>query len=247
MSAGTRIDAATVLVTGANGGLGVEFVAQALERGATRVYAAARTPRTWADERVVPVQLDVDDQESVERAARIAGDTTVTINNAGITSLEPLSTGDVDVLRAVVETNLWGALRVARAFAPVMQANGGGTLVDVLSAASWTHRLGAYSVSKAAMWAATNVLRLELAPVGVRVVGLHLGFTRTPMMTKQTVALPPMGEPDDVVRSAYDQIEAGALEVLADERSRAVRAGLALPIETAYPELERFGLAGSSE
>ncbi|QWS34971.1 SDR family oxidoreductase [Curtobacterium aetherium] len=246
MSAGTRIDGATLLVTGANGGLGVEFVAQALERGAARVYAAARTPRTWADERIVPLELDVDDQESVERAARTAGDTTITINNAGTTSLEPLSTGDVDVLRAVVETNLWGSLRVARAFAPVMQANGGGSLVNVLSAASWVHRLGSYSVSKAAMWAATDVLRLELAPVGIRVVGLHLGFTRTPMMTKQTVALPPMGEPDDVVRSAYDQIEAGALEVLADERSRQVRAALALPLETVYPEIAQLGPTGAA-
>jgi NAD(P)-dependent dehydrogenase (short-subunit alcohol dehydrogenase family) len=236
-----RLGGSRILVTGADGGLGVEFVAQALARGADRVYAATRTPRDWDDDRIVPIGLDVDDPRAVERAADVAHDVTLIVNNAGIASLETLATGDVDVLRQVVETNLWGALSVARAFAPVMAANGGGTLVNVLSAASWAHRLGAYSVSKAALWAATNALRLELAPTGVRVVGLHLGFTRTPMLTKYDVPLPPMGEAVDVVRSAYDQIEAGALEVLADERSRTVRQTLALPIEQAYPELEALG------
>jgi NAD(P)-dependent dehydrogenase (short-subunit alcohol dehydrogenase family) len=237
-----RLEGSRILVTGANGGLGVEFVDQALARGADRVYAATRTPRDWGDDRVVPIALDVDDTRAVERAAAVASDVTLTVNNAGIASLETLATGDVDVLRQVVETNLWGALSVARTFAPVMAANGGGTLVNVLSAASWAHRLGAYSVSKAALWAATNALRLELAPSGVRVVGLHLGFTRTPMLMQYDVPLPPMGEAVDVVRSTYDQIEAGALEVLADERSHAVRQTLALPIEQAYPELGDLGL-----
>ena len=237
-----RIDGSRILVTGANGGLGVEFVDQALARGAERVYATTRRHRDWDDDRVVPIELDVDDPRAVERAAEVAHDVTITVNNAGVASLEPLATGDVDVLRQVVETNLWGALGVARAFAPVMATNGGGTLVNVLSAASWAHRLGAYSVSKAALWAATNVLRLELAPSGVRVVGVHLGFTRTPMLTKYDVPMPPMGEAVDVVRSAYDQIEAGALEVLADERSHTVRQTLALPLGEAYPELEQLGL-----
>lgn len=237
-----RIEGSRILVTGANGGLGVEFVAQALARGAERVYAAARSTRTWDDDRVVPIQLDVDDPNAVERAAARAGDVTLTLNNAGVASMESLSGGDLTELRQVVETNLWGALAVARAFAPVMAANGGGTLVNVLSAASWVHRLGAYSVSKAAFWAATNVLRTELAPSGVRVVGLHLGFTRTGMLTRYDVPLPPMGEPADVVRSAYDQIEAGALEVLADERSATVRQSLALPLDQTYPELRGLGL-----
>ena len=171
----TRLRDAVVLVTGANGGLGIEFVTQALERGARRVYATARSPREWADERVVPLALDVTDEASVAAAAATAGDTTVVVNNAGVSGRHSLLTAPLAEVRAVYETNVFGALAVAQAFAPVLAANGGGALVDIHSALSWLAKSGAYSSSKAALWQITNSLRLDLAGQQTHVLGAHRG------------------------------------------------------------------------
>jgi len=227
------IEGAVVLVTGANGGLGAEFVRQALERGAAKVYATARTPRDWDDARVVPLKLDVTSASSVASVAAEASDTTIVINNAGITATAPIS-GDAAVLRDIFETNFFGALAVARDFAPVLGANGGGVLLNVHSVLSWIGLAGAYSASKAALWSATNSLRLELAPQGTLVTGLHLGYADTPM----TVGIDaPKNDPADVVRLAYDGIEAGEYEVLADQLSVDVKQGLSAPILGLYPQL----------
>jgi len=228
------IAGAVVLVTGANGGLGLEFVQQALDLGAAKVYATARTPRTWADPRVVPLALDVTDEASVAEVAASAADTTIVINNAGVGGDVPIATGGTAGIRAVFETNLFGAINVAQAFAPVLARNGGGALVDVHSLLSWLGVAGAYSASKAAFWSVTNSLRLELAPAGTHVMGLHLGYTDTPMVTDVTA---PKNDPADVVRQAYAGLEAGEYEVLADEASARVKQGLAAPITALYPQL----------
>jgi NAD(P)-dependent dehydrogenase (short-subunit alcohol dehydrogenase family) len=230
----STLDGAVVLITGANGGLGEQFVRQALDRGAAKVYATARTPRQWADPRIVPLQLDVTDQASIDNAVAAATDTTVVINNAGISRTAPISTGSMTDIRDVFETNFFGAIAVARGFAPVLRANGGGVLLDVHSVLSWIGLAGAYSAAKAAFWSATNSLRLELAPQHTHVIGLHLGYADTPM-TKGIDA--EMNDPADVVRSAYDGIEAGELEVLADDLSVRVKQGLAAPIVALYPQL----------
>ncbi len=232
----TIIDGSVVLVTGANGGLGRGFVKQALERGATKVYAAARTPREWGDERIVPIALDVTDAASVAAAAALAADTSVVINNAGISSSESMTTGAFDDVRAVFETNFFGALAVARDFAPVLAGNGGGAIATVLSVLSWIGLAGTYSATKAALWSATNSLRLDLADQGTQVVGLHLGYTDTPMTANVTA---PKNDPADIVRIAYDGLEAGDHEVLADDLSKRVKQGLAGSIEAMYPQLAR--------
>jgi NAD(P)-dependent dehydrogenase (short-subunit alcohol dehydrogenase family) len=225
---------AHVLVTGANGGLGQEFVAQLLDRGAATVYASARSPRAWGDARVVPLELDVTDEASVARAAVTAHDVTVVVNNAGITAPAPIATGEMQALRAIFETNFFGAVAVARAFAPVLAANGGGALLNVASVLSWIGLAGAYSASKAAFWSAGNSLRLELAPQGTQVTNLHFGYTDTPM-TRLVDA--PKNDPADVVRAALDGLEAGRLEVLADELTVEVKERLAAPVEEQYPGL----------
>jgi NAD(P)-dependent dehydrogenase (short-subunit alcohol dehydrogenase family) len=229
----TSIDGSVVLVTGANGGLGTHFVRQALERGATKVYAAARTPREWDDPRIVPIALDVTDTGSIAAAAALAADVSIVINNAGISSSESMTTGGFDDIRAVFETNFFGALAVARDFAPVLATNSGGAIVNVLSVLSWIGLAGTYSASKAALWSATNSLRIDLAGQGTQVVGLHLGYTDTPM-TKNVTA--PKNDPADIVRTAYDGLEAGEHEVLADELSKQVKQGLAGPIGALYPQ-----------
>jgi len=230
----TDISGSIVLVTGANGGLGIEFVRQALELGAAKVYATARTPKDWGDDRIVGVVLDVTDEASVAAAAELASDATIVVNNAGIGGGAPIATGAMSDIRSIMETNFFGALNVARAFAPVLGRNGGGALVDVHSLLSWLGVAGAYSASKAAFWSATNSLRLELAPQGTHVMGLHLGYTDTPMTTDVTA---PKNDPADVVRQAYAGLLANEYEVLADEGSAQVKQGLAAPIEALYPQL----------
>ncbi|BBH17753.1 short-chain dehydrogenase [Nocardioides baekrokdamisoli] len=234
MSSGVKLKDAVVLVTGANGGLGTEFVRQALERGATKVYATARNPQTWEDPRIIRLALDVTDPASVAEAAAVAHDVTVVINNAGAANGATVI-GDSAPLRELFDVNFFGPLAVAGAFAPTLARNGGGALLNVLSVLSWIGVGDGYSATKAALWSATNTQRIALAPAGTLVTSLHLGYTDTPMTAGLDVD---KNDPADVVRQAYDGIESGAYEVLADELSGQVKAGLAGPIEGLYPQLK---------
>ena len=229
----SRVAGGVVLVTGANGGLGTEFVRQALERGATKVYATARTPRAWEDPRVVPLALDVTSLDSITEAAAIATDVTVVVNNAG-TANGATVMGDSPALRDLFDVNLFGPLAIANAFAPALAKNGGGALLNVLSVLSWIGVGDGYSATKAALWSATNTQRLALAPNGTVVTALHLGYTDTPMTAGLDVT---KNDPADIVAQAYDGVEAGAYEILADEISTQVKAGLAGPITALYPQL----------
>ncbi len=229
------LNGAIVLVTGANGGIGTHFVNEALARGARKVYASARTPRTWNDERVVPLTLDVTDPASVKAAVESAADTTVLINNAGASVSTPgILTHTDEEIRRNVETNFLGPLFLARAFAPVLAGKSGAAIIDIHSALSWYAVAGIYSATKAALWSATNSLRLELAPQGVHVVGVHVGYVDTAMAAHAT---DPKTDPADLVTTVFDGLEAGAYEVLADETSVQLKAGLSAPIEAVYPEL----------
>ncbi len=231
----TQLAGQTVLVTGANRGLGKEFVAQLLERGAAKVYAAARDQSTIVsdDPRVVPLQLDVTDPDAVREAATIAADVTVVVNNAGLLVGGSVLDPDTSSLRRELETNLIGPLTVASAFAaPVTAA--GGAIINVASVLSWVAMGGTYGVSKAGFWSAIDSMRFELSPRGVQVVGVYVGYVDTDM----TVAVDaPKSDPADVIRTVLDGVEAGALEVLADDMTRSVRANLHLPIEEQFPQL----------
>src|ERR1700722_2896786 len=230
----TQLEDSVVLVTGANGGLGTEFVRQALARGARRVYATARKPRDWDDNRVVPLVLDVTDSASIAKAAAGAGDTTVVLNNAGAGARGRLIDTPLEAVRAIYEANVFGPIAVAQAFAPVLAKNGGGALVDVHSALSWLATPGAYSSTKAALWSVTNTLRLELAGQGTHVVGAHLGYTDPPLTAGLDVD---KADPRDIVAAVYDALEAGEHEVLADDPSRWVKQNLSQPLNALYPQL----------
>lgn len=226
---------AVVLVTGANGGIGTQFVAQALARGAAKVYASARTPRTWDDERVVPLTLDVTDAESIRAAVEAAPDVTVLINNAGASvPTAGILTHSDDDIRRNVETNFLGPLFLARAYAPLLAGRPGAAIIDIHSALSWFAVAGIYSATKAALWSATNSLRLELAPAGVHVVGVHVGYVDTAMAEHVS---DPKTDPADLVRAVLDATERDEYEVLADEISVQVKAGLSAPLEALYPQL----------
>ena len=217
-----RLDGRTVLVTGANGGLGGDFVRQALERGARKVYASARTPRSWDDDRIVPLELDLTDPASVARAAEAAPDVDLLVNNAAIAPTDDHSVlgADEDVVRRIFETNFFGNLRVAQAFAPVLAANGGGAILNVLSLAAWIPVPTAYAASKAAMWSATNALRVELAGQHTAVTALLVGMVDTQMSARWEM---PKVSSASVVEQAYDGVATGAFEVLADDDTRTVK------------------------
>ena len=221
-----KIKGSTALVTGANRGLGLAYAKALLAAGARKVYAGARDPSTVTLVGVVPVKLDVTSAEDIAAAVAACGDVDLVINNAGVIGSDGLlnSTG-VESLRAILETNLYGVLAVSRAFAPVLAANGGGALVNMLSALSWASlpTSGAYSVSKAAAWSLTNGLRNELREQGTLVVGVHAGYIDTDMVKDVDS---PKSRPEDIAQAVLTGIEAGDQEVLADDTSRQVKAGL---------------------
>lgn len=220
------ITGSVALVTGANRGLGRQFAQQLLDRGAAKVYATSRRPEHVDVPGVEVLRLDVTDPESIAAAAAAAGDVTLLVNNAGITTGSNLVTGDLAEIRREMETHFFGTLGVIRAFAPVLARNGGGAIANVLSALSWFSTAGAngYAAAKAAEWSLTNGVRIELTEQGTSVTGIVLGAADTDMMAGYTG---PMTAPADVVRTALDGVQAGAWEVLVDDWSRGVKASLA--------------------
>ncbi|MFE2878502.1 SDR family oxidoreductase [Streptomyces roseus] len=219
------LEGAVAVVTGANRGLGRHLAAQLVERGA-KVYAAARRPESVDLPGVVPLRLDLTDPQSVRDAARTASDATLLVNNAGISTGTPLVAGDWDAVRLEMDTNFFGPLAATRAFAPVIEGNGGGAVLNVLSVLSWFHPagLGAYAAAKAAGWAMTDAVREELAPRGIAVTALHVGYMDTDMAAGVPAAQ--KTAPALVAALALDGLAQGAQEVLADDLTRGVRQGL---------------------
>jgi NAD(P)-dependent dehydrogenase (short-subunit alcohol dehydrogenase family) len=223
-----NITGQVALVTGANRGIGRRFVLELLERGATTVYATARRPETldFADERVVPLALDLTDHASVVAAAASAQDVTLLINNAGISTGASLVTGDLADIRREMDTHFWGTLDVIREFAPVLGRNGGGAVVNVLSALSWfaAPGSGAYAAAKAAEWNMTNAVRLELASQGTLVQGVLLGAADTDIMAGYDG---PKINPSDVPRASFEGLATGSIEIIVDDWTAMVKASLA--------------------
>ena len=154
------------------------------------------------------------------------GDVTLLVNNAGIAITgDFMADGAVEAARAQLETNYFGPLLMARAFAPVLKANGGGALLNVLSIASWISSplLAVYASSKSAAWSLTNGLREALRAQGTQVMGLHMGFVDTELTRGIDM---PKATPEEIVRAALDGLASGAQEVLADKLTRQVKQGL---------------------
>ena len=220
-----KIKGSTALVTGANRGLGQAYAKALLAAGAAKVYAGARDPSTVKLPGVVPVQLDVTKADDIAAVAAKCSDVDLIINNAGIIDPEPLL-DDQGGLRRTMEINLYGMLSVSQAFAPILKKNGGGALVNMLSALSWISlpTTSAYSVSKAAAWALSNSLRNELRGQGTQVVSVHAGYIDTDMVKSVDA---PKTSPEAIAATVVTAIEAGDEEVLSDETSRQVKAGFA--------------------
>ncbi|MFJ4626117.1 SDR family oxidoreductase [Streptomyces sp. NPDC088847] len=230
----TNIEGAVVLVTGGSRGIGRALVSALYERGAKKVYATARDPKTVTHPDAVPLALEVSDPASVAAAAEQAQDVTILINNAGGSVNANFLDSPVEDVRREFETNFYGPLLVTRAFVSIIERNGGGHLLNVHSVLSWVGLLGSYSASKAAFWSQTNSLRLDLKPRGIDVTGLHVGYVDTDMAAHVDA---PKSTPESVASQALDGIEAGAFEVLADDLTRQVKAGLSGEGAALYPQL----------
>lgn len=231
------------LVTGANRGIGHSFVTELRHRGVTKIYAATRRPETIPEiPGVVPLRLDVTDNASVARAAAAASDTTLLINNAGVSTFARLTDGAEEDIRLEMETNFFGTLHMVRAFAPVLSANGGGAVLNVLSIMGWMayEHSNSYGASKAATWALTNGIRYELAGQGTQVTALAMASVDTDMMASIE------DEKSDsavIAQAALDGLEAGSLEVLADERTAKWKSRLGEDPALLYPHLSAPGTA----
>lgn len=224
----TSIEGAVAIVTGGQRGLGAAFVEELLRRGASKVYATARQPKPSEDPRVEPLAVDVTDPESVVAAANRAHDVSIVVNNAGVLLPAPLLKADMADVAATFETNVFGPLRVAQAFAPILAANGGGALIDIHSILSWGAGAAAYGASKAAFWSLTNSLRVELSAQQTQVVGVHLAFADTDMVQRLTVD---KIAPTQVAAAVFDGLERGDNEVLVDEATRQLKSALSGPVE----------------
>jgi NAD(P)-dependent dehydrogenase (short-subunit alcohol dehydrogenase family) len=221
-----KIENSVAFVTGANRGLGLAFAKALIAGGARKVYGAARDPDSITLPGVTPVRLDVTIEDRAAAAAREAGDVDLLINNAGIARGKGLFAPDsVAAARDEFETNVFGPLIVSRAFAPVLARNGGGAIINVLSALSWVSfpSSATYSASKAGAWSLTNGLRNELRAQKTQVLALHVGYMDTDMAARIDA---PKSRPEDVVRFTLETLEAGGEEALADEVSRNIKRAL---------------------
>jgi NAD(P)-dependent dehydrogenase (short-subunit alcohol dehydrogenase family) len=233
-----QIEGSTALVTGAGRGIGRAIATELLARGAT-VYAGVRDASQLDDDRLIPVIVDVTDEQQVADAAARLSDVNIVINNAGIAGgTSPLDANAVDGARRELEVNYLGPLRVSRAFAPVLAANGGGALVNVLSVVSFVAfpQIGTYSASKAAAWSLTGSLRVQLREQGTLVVGVHMGFVDTDLtagLELEKIA------PSEVAVALADALANDREEVLVDDLSRQIKAGLADDLELLYPAIQR--------
>lgn len=231
---GTHIEGAAALVTGGNRGFGRALVDELLARGAAKVYATSRLPHPTRDERIVPLVLDVTDDESVAAAANDAPDVSIVVNNAGLSLRTSVLDSPFEDVGSELETNLFGTIRVARAFAPVLAGHDSSALIDVLSVLSWYATGSGYEVSKAAAWSATNSMRTRLLEQGTTVTAVHVGYMDTDMVADLDV---PKIDPRAVAVQVVNAIAARSFEVLADDLTRSVKSRLAEDVTVMYPGL----------
>jgi short-subunit dehydrogenase len=221
------IKGSTVLITGATGGIATALIAALTARGAKKIYAAARDPSALAaSDRLVPLRMDVTSDDDVNKAAAVATDITLLINNAGVNhNTAFLLAADMSIAREELECNYLAPLRVTRAFAPALIANKGAVLnmLTILSRVNLPF-MGSYCASKAAALSLTQGLRAELGPRGVRVAAALPGAVDTRM----TAGLPiPKMSPAEAATEILDGFESGEEEIYVGDMARGLAEGLA--------------------
>jgi NAD(P)-dependent dehydrogenase (short-subunit alcohol dehydrogenase family) len=218
------IEGRTVLLTGANRGLGRHLLDVLLERGAAKVYATARKPLEVREhERVVALALDLTDRATIEAAARQAGDATLLINNASTAAFASPLDADPDAVRAEMAINYDGTFDVVRAFVPVIERNGGGAIVNVLSLLSLASAppMAGYSASKAAAHSLTQALRPVLRAKGISVHGVYPAGIDTDMLAGIDA---PKTPPRQVAEALLDGLAADREDIFPDPNAQAMSA-----------------------
>jgi NAD(P)-dependent dehydrogenase (short-subunit alcohol dehydrogenase family) len=227
----------TVLVTGANRGIGAALVEEALSRGAAHVYAGTRQPLTHQDGRVTPVTLDVTVAEQIRAAAERIDELDVLINNAGISVYDDLS--DRAALEQTLAVNLFGTYGVTQAFLPLLTRSRG-AIVNVLSVTAWAAIpvIPSYSISKAAAFSLSQSLRALLADRGVDVHAVMAGPVDTDMSRALDI---PKSSPESVARAIFDGVQNGEEDIFPDAMSASMsedwRTGAAKALERQYAGL----------
>jgi NAD(P)-dependent dehydrogenase (short-subunit alcohol dehydrogenase family) len=220
---------AIALVTGANQGLGKCYTEELLRLGAAKVYACGLTLQCLDavcerhGDRIVPLKLDVTEHGDIDDAVRAAPDLTVLVNNAGVLEAKGLvEAGSLDVFRREMEVNVFGLANMSLAFAPVISGNGGGAIINMLSAASLANfpPFGTYCATKAAAMSITHDLRYELKGGNIEVFGIYAGLIDTDMLKSVGGE---KSDPRDIAASALAGVEAGIMDIDADARTERLR------------------------
>jgi NAD(P)-dependent dehydrogenase (short-subunit alcohol dehydrogenase family) len=216
----------TVLVTGANRGIGEALVRELLKHNVTKVYAGARKTNNlpdFGDKRVVPLALDITNREQITKAVATAGDIQVLINNAGVITYSSVVGGQSEALANDMNVNYFGTLSMMNAFAPVIEKNGGGIIANVVSVVGLASMasIGGYSASKAALFSATQAARAELAPKGILVAGIFPGPIDTDMARDFEM---PKASPESTAEAIVQGLIAGQEDIFPDPMSQSVSA-----------------------
>jgi len=234
-----KIQGCVALVTGSNRGLGRTYCEGLLRAGAKKIYAAARDAAkiSMNHPTLVPLRLDVTAPDDIGAAVDACADITLLVNNAGVLDNSPmLACAAEAAARHEMETNFFGLLGMIRGFAPVLAKNGGGTIVNVLSVASWFANpfMATYCASKAAAEMLTHAIRMQLRSQGTDVVGVYAGYIDTDMAAH---VRHPKTSPEQVVERTFEGVENGQESVFADERAVDVDARVRLERAAFYAEL----------
>lgn len=225
-----KIQNTIALVTGANRGIGKTIVETLITHGAAKVYAAVRdlsSAQGLVDQfgdKIIPIKIDLGDPESIRAAAEVAADVQIVVNNAGVLkNATAIDAHAIEALDFEFEINVYGLIRVAQAFAPVLKANGGGALAQLNSVASMKNfaAFATYSASKAASYSITQGLRETLGEQGTQVVSVHPGPIATDMAND--AGLGEIAEsPTVVAEGIIDAIVNGTFHVFPDTMAKQV-------------------------
>ncbi|NJL64194.1 MAG: SDR family oxidoreductase [Methylacidiphilales bacterium] len=227
-----KIENAVALVTGANGGLGSHWIQGLLNSGVSKIYACARNTQKLESivatnpQKIIAIELDINDETSINQALLQCPDVTLLINNAGVLFNQGLiASKDLSAARSEIEINYLGTLAMCRAFAPILKMNGGGAIVNMLTilAKSNLPANGSYCASKAATFSMTQGVRAELANQGTLVVGVMPGTVDTGMSKDYP---PPKVAPTEVVWEALKAVVEGVEEVYPGEQAKQLAAQL---------------------